>query len=160
MKKSIINDKSTCTGSLPPLWEGAGGGSEIGGGFYEIILASKSPRRQQLLTDLGLNFSVQPMDIPEVYPDGLGMTEIPVYLAELKAEAFRPLLQKNQLVITADTIVWLNGHVLNKPIDYSDAFRMLRQLSGNIHQVVTGVCLFSTEKKYPFTQLPALVSKS
>jgi septum formation protein len=117
---------------------------------YEIILASKSPRRQQLLTDLGIKFRVQPMDIPEVFPDGLGMTEVPVYLAELKAEAFRPFLENHQLIITADTIVWLDGEVLNKPADYTDGFRMLRNLSGKKHQVVTGVCLLSPEKKVSF----------
>lgn len=117
---------------------------------YEIILASKSPRRQQLLTDLGIKFRVQPMDIPEVFPDGLGMTEVPVYLAELKAEAFRPFLENHQLIITADTIVWLDGEVLNKPADYTDGFRMLRNLSGKKHQVATGVCLLSPEKKVSF----------
>lgn len=117
---------------------------------YEIILASKSPRRQELLHDLGLKFSVKSMDIPEVFPVGLGMTEVPVYLAELKAEAFRPVLKDKQLVITADTIVWLDGEVLNKPTDYADGFRMLRGLSGKKHQVITGVCLLSTEKKVSF----------
>jgi len=117
---------------------------------YEIILASKSPRRQELLSDLGLKFSIQLMDVPEVFPEGLGMTEVPVYLAELKAEAFRPILKPNQLVITADTIVWLDGQVLNKPTDYADGFRMLRNLSGKKHQVITGVCLLSTEKKVSF----------
>jgi septum formation protein len=117
---------------------------------YEIILASKSPRRQQLLSDLGLNFTVQSMDTPEDFPEDLAMTEVPVYLAELKAEAFRPILKKNQLVITADTIVWLDGQVLNKPIDYSDGFRMLKDLSGKKHQVLTGVCLLSIEKKVSF----------
>ena len=117
---------------------------------YEIILASKSPRRQQLLADLGIKFRVQSMDIPEEFPEGLGMTEVPVYLAELKAEAFRPILKDNQLVITADTIVWLDGQVMNKPADYTDGFRMLKELSGNKHQVLTGVCLLSTEKKVSF----------
>ena len=117
---------------------------------YEIILASKSPRRQQLLSDLGLKFRVQSMDIPEVFPDGLGMTEVPVYLAELKAEAFRPFLENHQLVITADTIVWLDGKVLNKPADYADGFSMLKDLSGKKHQVVTGVCLLSAKKKVSF----------
>ena len=120
---------------------------------YEIILASKSPRRRQLLSDLGLKFSVQSMDIPEEFPENLGKTEVPVYLAELKAEAFRPLLKNNQLVITADTIVWLDGNVLNKPTDYNDAFRMLKTLSGKKHQVITGVCLLSTEKKVSFYAL-------
>jgi septum formation protein len=113
---------------------------EAGRGFT-IILASKSPRRQQLLNDLGLKFKVQSMDISEEFPEGLGMTEVPVYLAELKAEAFRPLLKKNQLVITADTIVWLDGKVLNKPADYAEGFQMLSDLSGKKHQVLTGVCL-------------------
>ncbi len=131
--------------SKPPSFGGVGGG--LG---FSIILASKSPRRQELLRDLGLKFTVQSMDIPEVFPEGLGMTEIPVYLAELKAEAFRPQLKDNQLIITADTIVWLDGKVLNKPANYADGFRMLRDLSGKKHQVVTGVCLLSTEKKVSF----------
>lgn len=130
--------------------QGGVGGGFWGRGLPEIILASKSPRRQQLLSDLGLKFSVQSLDIPEKFPEGLGMTEIPVYLAELKAEAFGPFLKDNQLVITADTIVWLDGKVLNKPTDYADGFRMLRDLSGKKHQVITGVCLLSTEKKVSF----------
>ncbi len=117
---------------------------------YDLILASKSPRRQQLLSDLGLKFKVQSMDIPEDFPEGLGMTEVPIYLAELKADAFRPLLKENQLVITADTIVWLDGKVLNKPADYAEGFQMLSDLSGKKHQVITGVCLLSTEKKVSF----------
>ena len=127
---------------------------------YELILASKSPRRQQLLHDLGLNFSVQSMDIPEVFPESLGMTEVPVYLAELKAEAFRPQLKDNQLVITADTIVWLDGHVLNKPADYDEGFRMLSNLSGKKHQVITGVCLLSANKKISFYALTDVWFKS
>ncbi|HZL10048.1 MAG TPA: Maf family nucleotide pyrophosphatase [Prolixibacteraceae bacterium] len=125
---------------------------EVGRGF-EIILASKSPRRQQLLSDLGLKFKVQSMDTPEDFPDGMKMTEIPVFLAELKASAFIPQLKANQLVITADTIVWLDGKVLNKPVDYADAFRMLNDLSGKKHQVLTGVCLLSTEKRISFYAL-------
>jgi len=127
---------------------------------YEVILASKSPRRQQLLSDLGLKFTVQSMDIPEVFPENLEMTEVPVYLAELKAEAFRPQLKDNQLVITADTIVWLNGHVLNKPADYDEGFRMLSDLSGKKHQVITGVCLLSASKKISFYALTDVWFKS
>jgi septum formation protein len=78
------------------------------------------------------------------------MNEVPVYLAELKASAFLPQLKSNQLVITADTIVWLEGRVMNKPADYQDGFRMLKALSGKKHQVITGVCLLSTEKKISF----------
>lgn len=127
---------------------------------YEIILASKSPRRQQLLADLGLKFTVQSTDVPEEFPAGLGMTEIPVFLAELKAEAFRPYLKNNQLVITADTIVWLDGEVLGKPTDYEDGFRMLKGLSGKKHEVITGVCLLSTEKKVSFYALTDVWFKS
>ena len=118
---------------------------------YEIILASQSPRRQQLLSDLGLQFTVQLMNVDEEFPPELGMNEVPVYLAELKATAFLPQLKSNQLVITADTIVWLDGQVLNKPTDYEDGFRMLRNLSGKKHQVITGVCLLSTQKKISFS---------
>jgi len=141
-----MEDSNTISSSsLLPL-------GEVGRGF-EIILASKSPRRQQLLSDLGLKFSVQSMDIPEEFPAQLGMTEVSVYLAELKAEAFRPQLKDNQLVITADTIVWLDGQVLNKPTDYTDGFRMLKDLSGKKHQVITGVCLLSSDKKVSFYAL-------
>lgn len=80
----------------------------------------------------------------------MGMTEVPVYLAELKANAFLPLLKENQLVITADTIVWLDGKVLNKPANYDEGFEMLKALSGEKHQVVTGVCLLTTEKRVSF----------
>lgn len=117
---------------------------------YEIILASQSPRRQQLLSDLGLQFSVRSMNVDETFPPGLGMTEVPVYLAELKATAFLPQLKVNQLVITADTIVWLDGRVMNKPADYNEAYAMLSDLSGKKHQVITGVCLLSAEKRISF----------
>lgn len=117
---------------------------------YKIILASKSPRRQQLLHDLGLKFEVQILDTPEEFPEGMGMTEIPVYLAGLKANAFLPQLKANQLVITADTIVWLDGNVLNKPKDYADGYQMLQNLSGKKHQVLTGVCLLATDRQETF----------
>ena len=122
---------------------------EVGRGF-EIILASKSPRRQQLLADLGLTFTVQTKDTPEDFPEGMAMNDIPVFLAEKKAAAFEENLKENQLVITADTIVWLDGKVLNKPADYAEGFKMLRDLSGKKHQVITGVCLLSLEKKVSF----------
>ena len=90
------------------------------------------------------------MDVKEEFPDGLGMTEIPVFLAELKADAFRAQMKANQLVITADTIVWLDGKVMGKPKDYSDGFKMLSDLSGKKHEVVTSVCLLSRTKKIVF----------
>lgn len=117
---------------------------------YQIILASQSPRRQQLLKELGLNFSIEVREIDEVYPGHLQREEIPVYLAQLKAKVFENSLSKNQLVITADTIVWLNNHVLGKPTDFDDALNMLQSLSGNTHTVYTGVCLKSLSKETTF----------
>jgi septum formation protein len=117
---------------------------------YNYILASKSPRRIQLLRDMGIPFTVQPVDIPESYPSGLGMLEIPVYLAREKARPFEGQLHDNDLLITADTIVWLRRDVLGKPSGKDEARVMLRKLSGHIHQVVTGVCLKSNVKERTF----------
>jgi septum formation protein len=117
---------------------------------YNYILASKSPRRIELLSGLGIPFTVKTVDIAEEYPDSLGMTEIPVYLARQKAQPFESQLQYNDLLITADTIVWLHGEVLGKPAGPEDARVMLQKLSGHIHQVVTGVCLKSVLKETTF----------
>jgi septum formation protein len=117
---------------------------------YQIILASQSPRRQQLLKELGLNFTIDVREVDEVYPMHLQREEIPVYLAQLKAKAFENNISGNQLVITADTIVWLNNQVLGKPVDFNDAFKMLQTLSGNTHTVYTGVCLKSLTKETTF----------
>ncbi|PKP09770.1 MAG: septum formation protein Maf [Bacteroidetes bacterium HGW-Bacteroidetes-4] len=117
---------------------------------YQIILASQSPRRQQLLKELGLNFTIEVREVDEVYPMHLQHEEIPVYLAQLKAKAFENNISGNQLVITADTIVWLNNRVLGKPSGFDEAFNMLRALSGNTHTVYTGVCLKSIAKETTF----------
>ena len=117
---------------------------------YHYILASKSPRRIHLLQEMGLSFTVQPVDIPESYPENLGMLEIPVYLARQKATPFGGKLKDNDLLIAADTIVWLRREVLGKPSGPEEARFMLRKLSGNIHQVVTGVCLKSTTRERTF----------
>src|SRR5665647_562161 len=117
---------------------------------YKIILASKSPRRRELLGGLDLPFEVIIHEVDEVFPDGLPMEDIPVYLAKLKAEPFRNELKSDSLVITADTIVWIDGVVLGKPDDYEHASVMLRQLSGKKHVVVTGVCLTTKEKQATF----------
>lgn len=118
---------------------------------YKIILASKSPRRRELLGGLDLPFEVIIHEVDEVFPDGLPMEDIPVYLAKLKAEPFRNELKSDSLVITADTIVWIDGVVLGKPDDYEHASVMLRQLSGKMHVVVTGVCLTTKEKQVTFS---------
>lgn len=117
---------------------------------YNYILASNSPRRIQLLREMGLPFTVKPVDIPEHYPKSLGMLEIPVYLAKQKASPFEGILEENDLLITADTIVWLRREVLGKPAGPEEARVMLRKLSGHIHQVVTGVCLKSRYKERTF----------
>ena len=117
---------------------------------YNYILASKSPRRNQLLKSLGIEFKIKTKGVEEIYPDNLTKEEIPVFLAELKAKPFLAELKINDLLITADTIVWFNGKVLGKPKDKLEAIQMLQQLSGNEHQVISGVCLTSSHKKKSF----------
>lgn len=117
---------------------------------YKIILASKSPRRQYLLKELGLNFEVHTKEVDESFPDDLRAQEIPLYLCQKKADAFDEELTDATIVITADTVVWIDGQVLNKPENYADAVRMLKLLSGKKHQVYTGVCLKSKNKTTSF----------
>ena len=106
----------------------------------KIVLASNSPRRKELLSGLGLDYEVRTLQgLDESYPEGLSMEEIPQYISRKKAAAYT--LQADELLITADTIVYLNGEVLGKPADEEDAKQMLRKLSGKTHQVVTGVTL-------------------
>lgn len=111
---------------------------------YHIKLASNSPRRRELLAGLGIEFETKVLPgIDESYPDTLRGEEIPLYIAREKAEAYRPALQPDELIITADTIVYQDGLVLGKPHDEADARRMLRLLSGHTHQVITGVCILT-----------------
>lgn len=117
---------------------------------YNFILASKSPRRQQLLQSLGIEFSVQTKEVEEVWPVGLKIEEVPVYLAELKADAFKSDIGENDLLITADTVVCLGEEVLGKPESFEEACAMLQRLSGKAHQVITGVCLTSRRKRISF----------
>lgn len=119
---------------------------------YKVVLASNSPRRQELLGGLGIDYEVKTMpDIDESYPEGLSAEVIPVHIARNKANAYRSVMKSNELIITADTIVWLNGVVMGKPKDELDACNMLRKLSGKTHQVVTGVCLTTTDKQTSFS---------
>ena len=106
----------------------------------KIILASNSPRRRELLSGLGFEYEVRTLQgLDESYPEGLSMEEIPQYISRKKAAAYT--LGEDELLITADTIVWLDGEVLGKPADEAEAKQMLRKLSGKTHQVVTGVTL-------------------
>jgi septum formation protein len=116
---------------------------------YQLILASQSPRRQELLRGLNIPFSVQVIDVEEDYPDEILGEEIPRYLAEKKADAYS--LDENTMLITADTIVWLENRVLGKPTDKEDAVRMLNDLSGKTHEVITGVCITTKTKRKTFS---------
>ena len=119
---------------------------------YHIILASNSPRRRELLSGLDLDFEVKVLpDIEENYPDYLKTPEIPVYIATEKAAAYKDLMAEHDLIITADTVVVLGDEVLGKPIDLDDARRMLRELSGKTHQVITGVCLMTRTRQRSFS---------
>ena len=114
-----------------------------------IVLASNSPRRRELLSGLSLEYEVRVMKgIDESYPDTLSAEEIPVYISQKKAEAYS--LAEDELLITADTIVWLDGYVLGKPHDREEAVEMLRSLSGKTHQVITGVTMRSIQMTHSF----------
>ena len=117
---------------------------------FKIILASRSPRRQQLLRDLGLKFDVVIREYIETYPEGLNGEEIARYVAHEKAVSFRNDISDNEIVIAADTIVWCNNRVLGKPVDLEDAIHILKEISGNIHEVITGVTIFSLSKELTF----------
>lgn len=119
---------------------------------YKVILASNSPRRKELLGGLGIAYEVKAMpDVDESFPADLGSEEIPVYIAKKKVDAYKPIMQPDELIITADTIVWLDGIVMGKPKDAGEACEMLRRLSGRTHQVITGVCVTTIDKQVSFS---------
>lgn len=119
---------------------------------YKVILASGSPRRRELMAGLGVNYEVRILpDVDESYPDTLQGEEIPLYIAKEKADAYIPMMQPDELIITVDTIVWLDGKVLGKPRDREDALQMLRTMSGRTHEVFTGVCITTTDWQRSFT---------
>jgi septum formation protein len=107
---------------------------------YNLILASASPRRQQFFKDLDIDFTIQLKEVDEIYPQELKRSEITDYLADLKSKAFTNLSEKD-LLITSDTIVWLENKALGKPKDAEDAFKMLRALSGKKHEVITSISI-------------------
>ena len=119
---------------------------------YEVILASNSPRRKELLAGLGVDYEVRTLpDVDESYPETLQGADIPLYIAKEKADAYVAMMQPGELMITADTIVWLDGKVLGKPRDREDALQMLRTMSGRTHEVFTGVCITTTDWQRSFT---------
>ena len=128
---------------------------------YQLILASQSPRRQYLLKELGLEFeSKLKQMVEETFPDHLQREEIPLFLAEKKALVFLPDLSDNTIVITADTIVWQNNTVVQKPNDKAEAVKILKSLSGKTHTVYTGVCLLSRNKQRLFYSGTEVLFKS
>ena len=127
---------------------------------YDIILASQSPRRQQLLNDLGINFrTVTKPNIEENYPETLTGIAIASFLSELKASAFQDEIKDNSILITADTIVLLDDQVLGKPKNRDEAIGMLQQLSGKGHQVATGVSLTDSQRQISFVDVTDVVFK-
>lgn len=119
----------------------------------KIILASKSPRRQELLKGLGLNFEVRTKDIEETYSADLIAEDVPAFLSEKKANEFLHELKSGEIIITSDTIVIHQGKILEKPRSKEEAHEMLRRLADSEHIVVTGVCIQSLEKKVVFSDL-------
>ncbi|MEM9888908.1 MAG: Maf family nucleotide pyrophosphatase [Bacteroidota bacterium] len=126
-----------------------------------ILLASQSPRRKQLMQEAGFNFKARSTNIEEDYPAALAVEKIAVFLAEKKANAARNWIEKDEIVLTADSVVVFAGKAYEKPSDYEDAKRILKELSGQMHQVITGVCLctktatrtFSVTTKVYFAEL-------
>ena len=118
---------------------------------YKIILASASPRRRELLAGLDVDFEVRTLpDVDESFPAELQGGNIPLYISRKKADAYRALMADDELVITADTIVWLDGAALGKPVDEEDARRMIRNMAGKTHSVFTGVSITTKEQQYSF----------
>lgn len=114
---------------------------------YKLILASQSPRRQQLLQQLGYTFEIRLKETDETFPADLPANQVSMFLAQKKANTFREELRENELLITADTIVIIANEILNKPQNYEQAHQMLSKLSGKVHEVITGFSLTSLEKQ-------------
>ena len=118
---------------------------------YKLILASASPRRQQLMKDAGFTFEVWLKNVEEKYPQELHWENVPEYLAKVKASAFREELKADEVLITADTVVCIHDRILGKPADRKEAISMLQELSGNRHLVVTGVSVTTRTEQLSFS---------
>ena len=119
---------------------------------YKIVLCSNSPRRKELLKGLGLNFQTRIIDgIDESYDKSLPGEDIAKMISEKKAESYKATMSSDELIITADTIVYVDGEVLGKPQNKIDAARMLKMISGKCHDVITGVCLLTSNKRISFS---------
>lgn len=116
----------------------------------KIILASASPRRRQLLTQAGFQFEVRASEVDETIPDGMSPEKAAIFLAIKKARAIEEFLTEDEIILAADSIVVLDNVIYGKPVDYGDAVRILKELSGRMHEVITGVCLLSKKKEKAF----------
>lgn len=117
---------------------------------YQLVLASKSPRRQDLLKGLGFDFEIKTKEVEEIYPEHLKREEVALFLSELKSEAFKNEVKEKEIVITSDTIVCFGKEILGKPNGEKGAIEMLRKLQGNQHEVITAVTLMSAHKRVSF----------
>lgn len=126
---------------------------------YALVLVSNSPRRKQFLTDLGLTFVVRASDIEENYPPELQGAAITDFIAKLKADAIA-LTHDKEILITSDTTVWSEGQSLGKPVDRPEAIAMLQRLSGKMHEVITSICLKTTQKEHVFHVVTAVHFKA
>ncbi len=119
---------------------------------YDIILASNSPRRKELLAQMEVNFRVLVRDFDENYPETVKAKNVPEYLAQLKSTVYSDLLQENTMIITADTVVVHNKQILGKPRDEAEAREMLSRLSGNVHKVISAVAITTKNRKTIFSE--------
>lgn len=119
----------------------------------KIVLASQSPRRHELLWNLGIDFTLFVPEADESYPEDLPVRMVPAFLSEKKALAVLPYLKFDELLITADTVVLLQNRIFGKPTDEQDAFEMLQQLSGNMHEVITGVTISTKQRRFTFAEM-------
>lgn len=119
---------------------------------YRIVLASNSPRRKELLAGIDVEYEIRMLpNIDESYPKTIPEDDVAEYLAKKKASAYLPELKNDELLITADTIVLLDGMIIGKPVDEADAIRMLKLLAGKTHRVITGVCIATKKKQVIFS---------
>ncbi len=126
---------------------------------YEILLASKSPRRKEILQQSGIPFKLISIEVDETYPDTLSKSKVAEYLANKKAQAVEIKTENHQIILTCDTVVVTNNEILNKPADQSEAVKMLSKLSNTTHQVITGVCLKSNLKTHLFSDTTTVTFK-
>lgn len=124
---------------------------------YKIVLGSNSPRRRELLAGLDIDFEVRAIpDVDESYPVSLKPEDIPVYIARQKAETYKPMMAADELLITADTIVWTFEKIMGKPANRAEAVSMLFALSDHVHEVITGVCITTSTRKVDFSVASAV----